>query len=101
MRPKLAQILHAVELAYDLPPRTLYQRTRLRQVCRKRWVAWWIAREITRMSYPEIAIHHGQMHHTSVIHGVRWVDRQMATDAALHGIVTGIMQRWGWLQFSK
>lgn len=74
MRPRLAQIIQAVEEVYELPPRSLYERTNRGSICQPRQLAIWLARRLTKLSYPEIGIHF-RLHHTTIMHADRQADR--------------------------
>lgn len=87
--PTLHAIVAAVEAEFELKPRTLYRRSKQQQICHPRQVAWWIMREATPASFPEI----GQMfhvHHTTVFHGVEKIERGLVGDADLLAIVQRI-----------
>jgi chromosomal replication initiator protein len=56
---------------------------RNRRCAASRAVAWYLLREITGASYPEIGRVTGAWHHTTVMSGVRSVRRVLAQDAAL------------------
>ena len=86
----LAEIAHAVCAHYDVTSDELFRRTRgSRSVVQARQVFMWLAKDRTIKSYPEIARYLGR-DHTTVIHGVRATDNQLATDDRFYSEVMAI-----------
>lgn len=49
----------------------------------KRWKRWWLLRETTMLSLPEIAAHTGAGGHSTVYHGVNRLKEMMERDDRL------------------
>lgn len=69
-RVSISQIVSYVAHESNLRPDDLLGVRRYDRVCRARWVAIWLCRELTDASYPQIAY---VMHrdHSTIIHGYR------------------------------
>lgn len=61
-----------------------------RAYSRQRQIGMWIARHMTRASYPQIARQFGLRDHTTVMHGISRIDQEMAKDWEFHGLVLAI-----------
>jgi chromosomal replication initiator protein len=55
-----------------------------------RWVAMWLAREMTPLSYPEIGRALGDRDHTTVMHAVAGIRHRIATDEDFYRRVAGV-----------
>lgn len=79
MRPTKAQVVAAVERAYDLHPGHMMLRSRVPELVLPRRVAWWYLAKRLGMEYSQIGRFFG-MHHTSVITGVAAIDSRFADE---------------------
>jgi chromosomal replication initiation ATPase DnaA len=77
----------AAMLAYGVTAEEFTGTTRHPAVVAARWVAWTLARRLTRMSYPEIAEASGRPSHSAVVEGVQSLARQMRTNTDLARVV--------------
>ncbi len=75
--PKLGAIVIAVELEFDLPRGALYERSNRQAVVYPRQIAWWLMRDMTPASYPDIQNKFGFKDHQTVIHGVRKIQARL------------------------
>lgn len=69
-----ATVLIQQEVArnFRLTLEELLQRRRQREYSYPRMLAMYLVRELTRQSFPAIAVQFGGVHHTSVMHACRW-----------------------------
>ena len=74
----LSQIDSAVCGRYGIPPTALKGSSQERRVARPRQVAYYLARRLTTNSFPALGLWYGQRHHTTIMHGIRNVERLMA-----------------------
>ena len=73
-------ILDAVCKEYELRREALVGARRLRRLARPRQIAYYLARHLTTQSFPTIAKCIGGRDHTTVIHGVRVIERLLTCD---------------------
>lgn len=86
----LADIAHAVCVHLGVTEEQLFQRTRgLKEAAEARQVFYWLGREVTGKSFPQIARCLGRDHST-VIHGWRRVDARLANDDRFYSEVMAI-----------
>ena len=76
-------ILEATAQQFDLPPDTILARDRRPEVSRARKIAMYLARELTDESLPQIGRGFGGRDHTTVLHAVRSVTREVKSDPQL------------------
>lgn len=77
---KVSRCIEVVCQAYGCNRHELLLRIRSSRISRRRFVAFWLARCWLGMSYPEIGRRVGGFDHTTVLNGLRWVERQRAED---------------------
>jgi len=74
--------IHEIQLAVSdacgVTRLDLLSRRRAREVARPRQVGMWLARRLTRASLPEIGHAFGGRDHTTVMHAVEVIDREIA-----------------------
>lgn len=78
-----AMISAGVRALYRLQPHQLYSRRSLRPEVRARHMAWYIARQATAKSLPEIARYMGGYDHTTILAGCRKMEREVLADIEL------------------
>lgn len=76
-------ILQAVARYYGLPTHELRSARRTRHIVRPRQVAMWLAKRLMLASLPHIGRCIGGRDHTTVLHGVRTIERLRLEDAQL------------------
>jgi chromosomal replication initiator protein len=78
--PRVSEIQAVVCERFGLPLIEMSSRRRARGVARPRQVAMYLARELTRLSLPEIGRRFGNKDHTTVLHACRTVPVLAAHD---------------------
>lgn len=76
---------------YKLQPGDLESRSRKRDVVRPRQIATYVARQLTKQSFPQIARKFGPRDHTTILHGCQLVEELMAIDPAFAADVKAFM----------
>lgn len=74
------QIQELVALSYGLNPKAMTGKSREPRHVWPRYVAMYLTRELTHRSLFSIGCAFGHRHHTTVLHGLRVVERRMAAD---------------------
>ena len=87
----IESIQQRVSEYYGLRAGELNSRSNARRITRPRQVAMYLAKTLTHHSYPEIGNAFGGKHHSTVIHSVRKVKKDMASDEELESRVAGIL----------
>jgi hypothetical protein len=80
--PTVSTIIRVVASIAAVTPLDIRSDRRDKHVALARHIAMWIVRRETLMSYPHIGEAIGRRDHTTVIHGVRRIDRMMGADRA-------------------
>lgn len=78
--PTIRSILEAVSQRYEIPVSDIVSRRRTQNVARPRQIAMYLARHLTPRSLPEIGRHIGQRDHTTILSGLRKIDRLRAAN---------------------
>jgi chromosomal replication initiator protein len=91
--PRLDEIKTLVAKKFKVSVADLEGAGRHQSVARPRHVAFWISRNATRKSLPNIGRHFGGRDHTSVIQGVQNIDMQLAIDSELWEDVRDILEQ--------
>ena len=73
----IARIQQLVAQHYKIDVENLKARSNVRQVLLPRQVAMYLCKRLAKKSYPEIAKHFGGKHHTTVIHSVEKIEKEM------------------------
>ena len=89
-RVTIQQILDAVIKYYNLKLSDLQSKKRNQSIAFPRQICMFLARKHTRYSLEEIGGYFGGRDHTTVLHGVRAIDRAMKVDRDVHQQVTQI-----------
>jgi hypothetical protein len=76
----LGDIDRAVCAHFDIPPRKLLGKDQQRKYAVPRFAAFYLARLMTRNSYPKIGLHYGGRDHTTVLHGERRARDMLESD---------------------
>jgi hypothetical protein len=80
--PKIKNVLQLVSERYSTPISDIVSRRRDAVICHPRQVAMWLAREVLKRSLPEIGRAIGGRDHTTVISGIRKIERLRQADPA-------------------
>jgi chromosomal replication initiator protein len=86
-RPTVERIAERVGRYFQVEPRQMQSRRRLRHALLPRQVGMYLARQLTPLSLEQIGAYFGGRDHSTVLHACRKVERAMARDAALSGAV--------------
>ena len=87
MRPTIESIARTVATYYGLKLADLRGRGRVPSVALPRMVVMYLARELTRKSFPEIGRGLGGRDHSTVVHGVRKVGKLLLENSPLRRAV--------------
>jgi len=87
-----AGVINAVTGHYGVTLRDLCGRTRTKEIVTPRQVAMYLLREETEASLLEIGHELGGRDHTTVMHGIRQIERALLTDTALRARVMAIRE---------
>jgi chromosomal replication initiator protein len=85
-------VIAAVLQHFAIGRRELAGRTRTKQIVLPRQIAMYLLREETDASLLEIGAELGGRDHTTVLHGIRQVERSLSTDPALRARVLSIRE---------
>lgn len=87
----MERIKAEVMRSYNIKLLALIGPQRHRTVAEPRMIVMWLARRLTRLSYPEIGKELGGRDHSTVISGCRKIERLLTTDAPLFARVANIL----------
>lgn len=87
---RLEAIETLIEGAYKLPARALTWPTNERRIVRPRQVAFFLARKFTDYSLPQIGIFFAKRHHTTVLYGVRMIEKRCYQSPRFKRFVAGL-----------
>ena len=87
---KLIDIRAAICSAYGFTRPELVSSRRTKDIVRARHIAFYIAKKHTTNSYPLIGRFFGDRDHTTVMHGVRKIERELKTDPKLQAEIAAI-----------
>jgi chromosomal replication initiator protein len=90
--PTIEEILQAVSAYTGIKVVDMKGARRTQDIVRARHMAWWLCRDMTERSYPQIAQKFGGRDHTTCIAGKRRIDKQRETDAKLVGDLEAIIK---------
>jgi chromosomal replication initiator protein len=82
-RIKVEDILRIVSRHYAVPKAEILSDRRHRSVVRPRQVGMYLAKQLTSRSLPEIGRRFGNRDHTTVLHAIRKIDRELSGDQRL------------------
>jgi len=92
-RPTLDDVLDAVAAELGVSRAELVARDRRPAVASARQLAMYLGRELTEASLPQIGRALGGRNHTTVLHALRRVERQLDRDEAVRGAVDRLRRR--------
>ena len=88
----ISRIQKLVAQHYKLDVENLKARSNVRHVLLPRQVAMYLCKRLAKKSYPEIAKHFGGKHHTTVIHSVEKIEKEMNANGELAGTVNRLIE---------
>jgi chromosomal replication initiator protein len=86
-RPTVERIAERVSTYFQVAPREIVSRRRLRNALLPRQVGMYLARRLTPLSLEQIGTYFGGRDHSTVLHACRKVEEALVQDAALSGAV--------------
>ena len=88
----IARIQQIVAQHYKIDVENLKARSNVRQVLLPRQVAMYLCKRLAKKSYPEIAKHFGGKHHTTVIHSVEKIEKEMNSNGELASTLNRLIE---------
>ncbi len=76
---------------YDLSVEEIKSKNNSRQIAMPRQVAMYLCKRLTKHSFPEIGKAFGGKHHTTVIHSVRKIEKNVQHDRNFHKVVSRLI----------
>lgn len=93
---KVRNVVRVVAAHYGISEIDIISARRTKEVMRPRHVAYYLARTLTTLSLPEIGRRMGGKDHTSVLHGVAKMEKQIAGDEQLAAEVAELARVLVW-----
>lgn len=87
MTPLISEIQSAVCAYFGTPMVELLSDRRGLEIARPRQIAYYLSRQFTPLSYPQIGRKFGNRDHATIIHGVKRVEQLMPFDRELENDV--------------
>ena len=88
----IARIQQTVAAHFKIDVENLKARSNVRQVLVPRQIAMYLCKRLAKKSYPEIARHFGGKHHTTVIHSVEKIEKEMSSNGELAGTINRLIE---------
>lgn len=92
--PTVLHIVKVVAMHYGLEMVDMMSECRARHMVRARFVAMYLSRRLTPSSYPQIGRRLGDRDHTTIMHGIRWVEANLDKDEKLKADVAVLTARF-------
>jgi chromosomal replication initiator protein len=90
-RLSISRIQRTVASYYKMRVEDLSAKCNARNISVPRQVAMYLAKRLTKQSYPEIGRQFGGKHHTTVIHSVDKIERLVGSDPEFHRVVSSLI----------
>lgn len=88
----ISRIQQIVAQHYKLDVENLKARSNVKHVLLPRQVAMYLCKRLAKKSYPEIAKHFGGKHHTTVIHSVEKIEKEMNASSELAATMNRLIE---------
>jgi len=88
----IIRIQQLVAQHYRIDVENLKARSNVRHVLIPRQVAMYLCKRLAKKSYPEIAKHFGGKHHTTVIHSVEKIEKEMNANGEMAGTINRLIE---------
>lgn len=88
----ISRIQQLVAQHYRIDVENLKARSNVRHILIPRQVAMYLCKRLAKKSYPEIAKHFGGKHHTTVIHSVEKIEKEMNANGDLAGTINRLIE---------
>jgi chromosomal replication initiator protein len=85
-------IIRAVAAHFGLHPSVLRSKNNSRRIAGPRQIAMYLCKKLTNLSLPQIGHDFGGKHHTTVLHSIRKVERDRASDHEMDAAIGKISQ---------
>ena len=85
-------IITLVEKHFNLKENSLVSSKRSKDVAFARQIAMYIMRELTEMSTPKIGQELGGRDHTTILHGIEKIERDINNDSTIKNLVNDIIK---------
>lgn len=89
----IEEVIEVVCQCFEIKRSELLGPSRQKRYAMPRHIAQYLARQYTRLSYPEIAERFGRRDHTSVLHACRKIATQMENDENLKNLITHLSKQ--------
>lgn len=89
--PSIAAIQRTVSRCFDVSVDDMVSARRMDRITLPRHVAFYLIRKMTLRSLPEIGRKFGGRDHSSILHGVRRIERLISSDAVMAAKVSGLI----------
>jgi len=88
------QIIRTIAEFYDIPERSIFERTRKTEIVKPRQIAMYLIREDLKGSYPFIGQKFGGMDHTTAIHAYEKISADIKRDSGLEEEIKAIREKY-------
>jgi len=88
----IARIQQVVAQHYKIDVENLKARSNVRHVLLPRQVAMYLCKRLAKKSYPEIGRYFGGKHHTTVIHSVEKIEKEMVANTELSASINRLIE---------
>jgi chromosomal replication initiator protein len=92
-RVNIGRIQDIVCEYFDVQPAELIGESRMKKFATPRHIAQYLCRQLTDYSYPEIGQRFGGRDHTSIMHAVRKIEKDLQTDSNIKNIISYLIRR--------
>ena len=88
------QIIKTIAEFYDIPEKSIFERTRKTEIVKPRQIAMYLIREDLKGSYPYIGQKFGGMDHTTAIHAYEKISCDIKRDSGLEDEIKAIREKY-------
>ena len=79
----IEEVVRRISLYYEIPEKSIYEKTRKKEVVKPRQIIMYMLREEFNVSYPSIGEKLGGRDHTTVIHSCEKIKHEIKTNTSL------------------
>lgn len=79
----IEEVVRRISLYYEIPEKSIYEKTRKKEVVKPRQIIMYVLREEFNVSYPSIGEKLGGRDHTTVIHSCEKIKHELKTNISL------------------
>jgi chromosomal replication initiator protein len=88
--PTVHEIKHVIADHFGITTTNIDSQSRAWKFCLPRQISYYLCRDLTLRSLPDVARRHGGRDHTSALSGIRKIERLLKTDASLAKTVSDL-----------